>query len=223
MALATMVSARRLWIRWPLLSAIGLAAGLVAGLVLGAPIQGVVGMMLVTPVLTSLVGTILGTAQWLELRRYFASAGWWIAASTAGLGIGLAAAVVLVEQVGRVMKGGPVNVATLGVWERAASMAVLGLISGASLGFAQWLVFRRLGPRTGHWLWVNTLAFGVALVVASLAADLLFAGLPALVRLGGFIVLAGLLAGALTAAQLVRVLEVARLHLSPSPFNVEGN
>jgi hypothetical protein len=78
-------STRGLWFRWTLLSAAGLAAGLFAGAFLGAPVQAVVGMMLVTPVLTVLGGAVLGTAQWLELRRRFARAGWWVAASAAGL------------------------------------------------------------------------------------------------------------------------------------------
>jgi hypothetical protein len=192
-----------------------LAAGLVAGVVLGAPLQAVVGMMLVTPALTTLAGALLGAAQWLELRRSLAAAGWWVVASTAGLGVGLTAAVVLVEQAGRALKGGPVNVATLGVWERAASLAVIGLVSGAALGGAQWLVLRGRAPRSGRWLWVNPLAYGAALAVASLAADGLPGRLPTPLRLGSFVVVAGALAGALTAAPLARLV-ASRQGLLPS-------
>src|SRR5436305_2804795 len=84
--------------RWTLLTMLGLAVGLAAGLLLGGPIGAVVGMILVTPAVTGIVGAALGTSQWLALRRRLAHARWWIAASAAGLGLGLAAGVTLVEQ-----------------------------------------------------------------------------------------------------------------------------
>jgi hypothetical protein len=205
MAKATKFSARRQGVRWTVLSAIGLASGMFAGVVLGAPVQAVVGMMLVTPALTCMAGAILGSAQWLELRRHFAPTGWWVLASTVGLGLGLTVAVVLVEQVGRALTGRQVNVATLGVWERAVSLAVVGLVSGAALGASQWLVLRRVAFGACRWLWVCPLAFGIALAAAALVVETLPAGLPAPARLGAFIVVAGLLAGALTATQLVRL------------------
>src|SRR4030095_4165892 len=110
---------RGIRLRWTLASAAGLAVGLVAALALGAPIETVVGAMLVTPIMTGIVGAVFGTSQWVLLRRRLENARWWIPASAVGLGLGLAGGVVLVEQVGRALTGGHVNV-------RLFSVAVRG-------------------------------------------------------------------------------------------------
>ena len=192
----------RLRFRWTLLSALGLSLGIAAALVLGAPIEAVVGMILVTPVLTGLVGAVLGTSQWLVLRRRIANARWWIPASAIGLGTGLAAGVVLVEQAGRALTGGQVNVGSMDSAMRALSMAVVGLVSGVCLGAAQKLVLR---SRSGGWMAMSTLGLGTALVAGSLAADFLFGGLTSPVGFIGFVLVAGLVAGAITSKPLVRL------------------
>jgi hypothetical protein len=194
-------------VRWTLLSAAGLAGGLIAALALGAPIQAVVGMMLVTPILTAMVGAVLGTSQWVLLRRRLASARWWIPASAAGLGLGLALGVVLVEQTGRAITGGQVHVATLGSLTRALSMTVVGLVSGAALGAAQYLVLRSRRAVARSWFLMSALGLGAALLVASLATDLLFGGLRSPLGLAGFVLVAGLVAGAATSKALVRLVE----------------
>ena len=195
----------KLRLRWTLLSALGLSLGIVVALVLGDPIGAVVGMILVTPVLTGLVGAVLGTSQWLVLRRRIASSRWWIPASAAGLGIGLTAGVVLVEQVGRALTGGQVSIGSLDSATRALSMAVVGLVSGICLGAAQRLVLRSRSDIGGHWLGMSTLGLGTALVVGSLAADFLFGGLASPVGFVGFVLVAGLVAGAITSRPLVRM------------------
>lgn len=192
----------RLRFRWTLLSALGLSLGIAAALVLGAPIEAVVGMILVTPVLTGLVGAVLGTSQWIVLRRRIANARWWIPASAIGLGTGLAAGVVLVEQVGRAVTGGQVSVGSMDIATRALSMAVVGLVSGLCLGAAQKLVLR---SATKGWLGMSTLGLGVALVAGSLAADFLFGGLTGPVGFIGFVLVAGLVAGAITSKPLGRL------------------
>jgi hypothetical protein len=196
---------RSLRLRWILSSAAGLAVGLAAALALGAPIETVVGAMLVTPILTGIVGAAFGTSQWVLLRRRLENARWWIPASAVGLGIGLAGGVVLVEQVGRALTGGQVNVRMFSVPVRAGSMAVVGLVSGLALGAAQWWVLRR-HPRTARaWFWASTLAFTLSLFTSSLLADLVFGGLTALPGFIAFVLAAGLLAGAMTASQAARL------------------
>ena len=54
--------------RWSLLTMAGLAAGVLAALLLGEPLEAVVGMILITPALTCLVGAILGAGQWLGAK-----------------------------------------------------------------------------------------------------------------------------------------------------------
>lgn len=192
----------RLRFLWTLLSALGLSLGIVAALVFGDPIGAVVGMILVTPVLTGIVGAALGTSQWVVLRRRIANARWWIPASAIGLGTGLAVGVVLVEQIGWAVTGGQVNVRSMDVSTRALSMAVVGLVSGLCLGAAQKLVLR---GRSGGWLGMSTLGLGVALVTCSLAADFLFGGLASPVGFIGFVLVAGLVAGAITSKPLARL------------------
>ena len=60
-------------IRWTLFGAAGLACGLIAALALGAPIQTVVGLLLITPILSGVVGAVLGTSR--DLRRRLANSG----------------------------------------------------------------------------------------------------------------------------------------------------
>jgi len=191
-------------IRWALLTMLGLTVGLAAGLLLGAPIEAVVGMMLVTPAVTFLVGAALGASQWLALRRRVAKASWWIAASAAGLGLGLAGGVVLVEQGGRLLAGRPLNAAMLDPLARAASLWVIGTVAGLALGAAQALVLRRGREAARSWMWTSTLGFGSALALASLTSDLALGGLTTPLGFAGFALASGLLAGLFTAGPLAR-------------------
>ncbi|HEX6898246.1 MAG TPA: hypothetical protein VF789_00965 [Thermoanaerobaculia bacterium] len=200
-----MNESRRFQIHWMLWSAAGLALGLVAALALGAPLETVLGAMLVTPALTSIVGAFLGTSQWVLLRRRLSNARWWIPASAAGLGLGLTAGVVLVEQIGRAITGGQVNIRMFDVVTRAGSFALVGLVSGVCLGAAQWLVLRSSSPAARSWFWTSTLSLCAAFVTGSLAADLVFGGLTAPVGFIAFVVITGLLAGALTSRPLARL------------------
>ena len=61
-------------VRWTVLCGLGLAGGLAVGLGLAAPVEAVVGMMLVTPVILALAGSMFGAAQWLALGRNRGSA-----------------------------------------------------------------------------------------------------------------------------------------------------
>lgn len=189
-------------LRWILLTTFGLTAGVVAALLLGGPIEAIVGMLLVTPVLTALVGVVLGALQAVGLRRRFSSLGGWIAATSVGLGVGLAAGVVVVEQVGGFFAGEQVRLLALGLGEQLLSFAVVGAVAGACLGVAQWLLLRRRVPLAARWplLCSAALAFGFpagALIAAALPAGL---ASPAGVLL--LVLTAGLSLGAFTARPL---------------------
>jgi uncharacterized membrane protein len=137
-------------LQWLALTVLGLVAGLALALPLGIPIFAILGAMAGTPIVLGIVGLSLGTAQWPIIRRHMASSGWWVVASTLGLATGLTVGVILVEQIGRAMNGGPINFRMLGVPARAASFGTIGLIAGAALGLAQWLVLRRHAPGCGR-------------------------------------------------------------------------
>ena len=192
--------------QWVVLSAVGLTAGVAAALVLGGPLEAIVGMMLVTPMLTALVGAVLGTAQWLPLRaRAPIRASSWILATTVGLCIGLATGVVLLEQVGRLLTGTRIHLLQLDPAGQVLSLAVLGLVSGSLLGFSQSLVLRRSFPQIAHW----TLSSGVALslgfsTAAALVDSLDSRGIASASGVIAFLVTSGLLYGAVTAVRLRR-------------------
>ncbi|HJX85254.1 MAG TPA: hypothetical protein VJ723_13005, partial [Candidatus Angelobacter sp.] len=158
-----MTPGSRFFARWTVFTTLGLAAGMLSALLLSGSIQLVVGMMLVTPILTALVGAVLGLGQQACLRSRLARPSLWVAASGVGLGIGLAVGVVIVEQVGTFILGHRPNVGHLGPFARALSFCAIGLISGACLGAAQSIVVRRQALKVRGWIRTTALALGVGL------------------------------------------------------------
>ena len=86
-------------------------------------------------------GALIGTMQWLIMRRYFYRSGWWVLASALGLAIAL----------------------TL---DGAIGGVVVGIFGGVVVGLSQWLVIRRFVYKAGWWVlasvigWVAGLALG---------------------------------------------------------------
>jgi hypothetical protein len=195
---------------WVALTVLGLVAGLALALPLGVPIFAVLGAMVGTPVVLSIVGFGLGTAQWPIIRRHVASSGWWIVVSALGMGVGLTVGVILVEQVGRAVLGGQVNFRMLGVAGRAASFGTIGMVGGASLGLAQWLVLRRHEANCKSWIIVNALSLAVGLASGSLVADVLVARSHSLASVGIMIAIGSTLAGACTANALGKIFSPGR-------------
>ena len=176
--------------QWTLLTAAGLSIGLTAGVLAGIPLGQILNAMIVTALVVCIAGAILGGFQAFGLPAKRAR---WIAATTAGTAIGLALGVVTVEQVGRFLTGTPPRVALLSTPMRALSFVALGLIAGTTLGLAQWLVLR-----IRHW----AVTCGAALAIAFSVASLLLNGsVPGRI---GFVVLAGLMFGAMTSWPLRR-------------------
>ena len=106
---------------WTSLTTLGLAGGLVAGILVGMPLGQVVNAMIVTAVVTCLVGAVLGSVQAISLRSLLPKPLWWILATIVGLGIGLAAGVAAVEQVGILMTGERPHLVQLSAPMRALS------------------------------------------------------------------------------------------------------
>jgi len=118
------------------------------------------------------------------------------------MAIGLTFGVTLVEQIGRAIVHGPINFRILGVPARAISFGTIGLVAGAGLGLAQWLILRRHAANCTGWIRVNALSLGAGLASGSLLAD---ATVP---RAGSFASMAILLliAGVTAAVSTARVL-----------------
>jgi hypothetical protein len=185
-------------ITWAALTAIGLTAGVLAAVLLGAPIGSVVGMMLVTPVMTILVGAVLGTTQWFQLRSVLTRSYRWIPITAVGLGAGLALGVVMVEQIGGLLAGHAVNVFRLSSLDRAVSLLVVGAVAGLSLGATQALALRF--PRTlrPSWILRSSLALAIGFPLSSLLVDELIGGLRSPIGVILFFVCAGTVLGAST-------------------------
>jgi len=192
-------------VRWALLTMLGLAAGIIAGIVLDRPIEAVVGMMLITPVLTLLAGGVLGASQWLQLRSLLDKSRLWVVATCVGFGIGLTLGVVTVESVGRLLSGHRPSLFRLSMTERAASFAVLGIITGLSVGTAQWIIVLRRQFQSRQWIATSAISLGLGFSLSSLIVDGLLGGIATPVGIFSFVLMTGLIFGVGTARPLARV------------------
>jgi hypothetical protein len=119
---------------------------------LSFPVAGVAGIAVAGPVTTPLdgvlagvaSGAVVGLAQWLVLRQRLSLSPWWIAATSAGMGAGLALGATL-----------------LGTQTDGVTLPLRGLVTGAGIGIAQFLVLRERTDRAA--LWVPVVALGWAL------------------------------------------------------------
>src|SRR5204862_3832947 len=184
--------------RWTFLTAAGLAGGLVAGLLVGAPLGLVANAMIVTAAVTCLVGGILGGAQAAGLRGLLRRPLWWVVATIVGIGAGLAAGVMLVEQTGILLTGVRPNVARLDALLRAASFVAIGLVPGTILGVAPWLVFRAQTAPVRHWIPVSGVALAVAFAGSSLLVDAAGLRIASAAGVAMFVIVAGAAFGLLT-------------------------
>lgn len=190
-------------LRWIALSALGLSAGVGIALAVEDPVGALVGMVLVTPALTLLAGSILGAAQWIELRRHFELAGRWLLSTALGLGTGLAAGAVLVEVVGELLTGRPMRILQLEPMPRAFSFLVLGVVSGLCLGLTQRLMLRR-AALPANWPLLSACGLGLGFPAGSLVADTLLSGLATPAGLIALVLVAGAALGGFTARPLTR-------------------
>jgi hypothetical protein len=91
----------------------------------------------------AVAGLVIGVAQWLALRRIGADARW-IAATAAGLAVGLGLAYAI-----------------FGYGDTVGDLAVIGAVSGLGIGTAQWWLLR--GFVDGSLVWIPATAAAWAL------------------------------------------------------------
>jgi len=192
-------------IQWLVLTVMGLVAGLALALPLGIPIFAIAGAMIGTPIVLSIVGLSLGTAQWPIIRRHFSPSWGWVVVSALGMSLGLTLGVTLVEQIGRALIGGPVNFRMLGLAARAVSFGTIGVMGGGALGLAQWFVLRRHAPDCSSWISVNAWSLGAGLACGSFLADAFMLRSGSLVSTVILLVIGSAVAGAFTAKTLVEI------------------
>src|SRR5262249_2232838 len=165
-----------------------------------------------TGVPAAIFGSLLGTAQWLVLRRALTGARWWAPTTTLGYAAGGAFSGAFSGALGGAVSGvGPDLGMTGFLVATAVGILVVGLVPSA----LQWLVVRRQVPHAGWWVAASGgglivgLGGGLALVRWGLV-DVLhwlqpedFPSARAWVALG---VISGLLYAAVTLATLMRLL-----------------
>lgn len=135
------------WVGWAL-AFVGFPAGGVAAAVLVGPI--------ITPLAGALggavTGTVLGAVQWLALRRRLSLSPWWIAATALGMGIGLG-----------------LSIALLGTSTDGAALPLRGLITGAGIGVAQFVLLRSVSSRAPLWALIVTLGWALGWIITRAA------------------------------------------------------
>jgi len=99
-------------------------------------------------ILFPVLGLLTGFLQYLLLRRYLPRMGWWIAATTLGLLVGLV--------------GGRLLSRTLyGALDSMWFGTLVTTLVGGSMGLAQWLVLHQRVRHAAWWILANVFGWGV--------------------------------------------------------------
>ncbi|HEX2728741.1 MAG TPA: hypothetical protein VHM16_03240 [Rubrobacteraceae bacterium] len=178
---------RGLWLRWVFANSVAETVGLGASFGVGAvlfPYLQAPGILIALATAgaailagTLIEGTVVGTAQWLVLRRPLPDVKWraWALATAAGA---FAAWTLGMLPSTLMSAGSGVDGAASAEPEAAVVYglaALMGLVAGAILGAPQWFVLRRHVRRAALWIPANALAWAPGMVLAFVAADFLFA------------------------------------------------
>ncbi|MEK7323711.1 MAG: hypothetical protein AAB217_00475, partial [Chloroflexota bacterium] len=198
-----------LWWRWVLAMTGGELVGFAVPAIVGAVVAGLnlpqIALM-VSVVLAGIgEGAVLGTAQWLALRRSIEKMRWqeWVAPTA--LAAGFAWVIGMTPSTF-------VDFSTTAPAVLVSGGIVLGILFVLSMGGAQWLVLRRYVPRAGWWIAANAIAWpaGVAMPFITLGLIPDDASVPVMIVagiVGG--VLMGIVVGAITGVALVRLLRTS--------------
>jgi hypothetical protein len=118
-------------------------------------------------------GTVVGTAQWLVLRRPLPGMSWKCWAVATGAGALAAWTLGMVPSTVFSLRTDPSGGATAEPSEAVVfGLAFLmGLVLGPVLGFAQWLALRRFVVSAALWMPANALAWAVGMVVIFAGVD----------------------------------------------------
>ena len=144
-------AAWRFWAGWGLAFVGFPLGGLAAFALVGGvttPVEGVIG--------GAATGAVIGLTQWLALRRRLALTPWWIAATAVGMGTGLA-----------------LGIALLGTDTVGITLPLRGLVTGAGIGIAQFMLLRGSTARAFVWPFVVACSWAIGwLVTRAVGVDL---------------------------------------------------
>ena len=180
----------------------GAAGALMAAL--GASVDGAAGVaaVLLAAGMVLLAGVVegsaVGYAQWRMLRGLLPvlPRGAWILASAAGGTLAWGAGMAIGTTGAGVMGGSAAGEAPP-LWLMLAGSAAIGVVAGALLSAAQWLVLRRYAAGAGWWVPAHSTGWAVGMVVAIAGLDPVFGSGSLAVQIGSMVV--GLVMGAAAA------------------------
>jgi hypothetical protein len=219
-----------LWRRWVAANALSEMVGLGATLALGALIiprleqvgsAAAVLLAFATAVASGAIeATLVGLAQWWAMQPWFPQVrrrAWWLATLAGALlayvlGYLPSTLMNLGEQGGGAPMAEPPQFVVL------LLAAGLGLVGGAVLSLAQWLVLRRSVANAGWWIPANMLAWmaGMPLIFWGIdAAQMTGSLLAGVLLLMGVLLMMGALVGAIHGVALVRLARSAAKPAQP--------
>lgn len=215
-------SKRTLWLRWVGANGMGEMLGLGLTFIVGATaISSLGNSQTVTSILIAFLvvvvsgvieATIVGLAQWWAMHPWFPMirrTAWWLATL-----VGALMAYVLgylpstLMSLGEQTTQNQAPAAEPAQWMVVILAAVLGIVGGAVLSFAQWLTMRKKIRHASLWMPANMLAWMVGMPVIFWGIDLAqkLSGLGwVILFMAGVLLLAGLVVGAIHGAFLVRL------------------
>lgn len=134
-----------MWFGWLMASIAGCGLGWAAGWWLSYRMPGVIS----TITIGVICGLALGALQWLVLRPQMKNAWHWLAATTAGWGLGFPTGVTAASLLGLV----------------GFQFGILaGMMTGITTGIGQWLVLRKDFKDSGWWILASTFAWTSSLL-----------------------------------------------------------
>ncbi|HEX5157169.1 MAG TPA: hypothetical protein VFW17_08140 [Ktedonobacterales bacterium] len=209
-----------IWRAWALANlaaeALGLGATLLIGILVFGGLEsrvGIIPVALLGVILGALCeGSIVGSLQWMVLRRPLPEMRWreWSVATAVGAGIAWALGILTGEIMSSMFAQSSAEAdqqVGIGLPMVLLLAAGMGIALGALLGAAQWTVLRNHVPRAGWWIPANAVAWaiGMALVFAGMSfipdSGVVTPGI--VVALLVFIVLAGTAVGAIHGLALI--------------------
>jgi hypothetical protein len=141
------------WLQWSLASIMGMFVGFFMGFIIAGLTHGVLGGRFAHAILGIVLGIGIGAMQWLVLRRRLSRTGWWILATVA-VGYTIVHAGFM---------GFSASVNSLNALLRWTGIVAFG---GAVTGVLQWLVLRPQISRSGWWVLISTVSWGLSVTVA---------------------------------------------------------
>lgn len=211
-----------LWQRWVASNALGEMLGLGSTLAVGAffitrlgndqSLTAVLASFGVAVASGAIEATLVGLAQWWAMHPWFTGIsrrGWWIATL-----VGALVAYVMGYLPSTLMSMGQqaseAPAAEPAQWIVFLLAAGLGLVGGAVLSFAQWLILRKSVPGAGWWIPANMLAWLVGMPLVFWGIDAAQKGQPtwqSVLLIAGVLLLMGAVVGAIHGVVIVRLAE----------------